>query len=147
MSRPSRACGLKFLMGLSPCSCHRVTPFAGVWIEILAIRSITACIFLSRPSRACGLKWWLPVRSYLLYRSRPSRACGLKSPCFPSALNFFVSRPSRACGLKYGYTVIRGYSYHVTPFAGVWIEMILSTDWVLHGYRSRPSRACGLKYR
>ena len=37
----------------------RVTPFAGVWIEILA-NVFSAEIELSLPSRECGLKYTFP---------------------------------------------------------------------------------------
>ena len=167
MSLPSRECGLKFLF----------------WL----------CYFQSQvslPSRECGLKfsscpkeWWWPV-------SLPSRECGLKlnqiNAVYQRAM---MSLPSRECGLKYmnESTVamalshsLRGsvdwnagerpyiYTFIVTPFAGVWIE-IISFDYFYRFFNvtpfagvwieiniedphaftksSLPSRECGLKSR
>ena len=56
-----------------------------------------------------------------------------------------MSLPSRECGLKYVQRVIDIAVVCVTPFAGVWIEIVVSWDKVPI-FSSLPSRECGLKY-
>ena len=36
-----------------------------------------------------------------------------------------MSLPTRECGLKYLRLNIKNPSYHVTPYAGVWIEIFI----------------------
>ncbi len=55
-SLPSRECGLKLLPMNYPECPNRVTPFAGVWIEIWIESNIRRPRRRSLPSRECGLK-------------------------------------------------------------------------------------------
>ena len=55
------------------------------------------------------------------------------------------SLPSRECGLKLFGSLLRTDSITVTPFAGVWIEMISKTASEIWESMSLPSRECGLK--
>ena len=77
-----------------------VTPFVGVWIEIVDDRTGDQ-ITQSLPSWECGLKY----QPYL-YRSIRN-----------------VSLPSWECGLKYQTGNRRYFDSIVTPFVGVWIEI------------------------
>ena len=54
-SLPSRECGLKSGRLVGAGRLRPVTPLAGVWIEILALRS-DGSVVASLPSRECGLK-------------------------------------------------------------------------------------------
>ena len=54
-----------------------VTPFVGVWIEIL-LQDSTIHHDRSLPSWECGLKSYCDVRCYVLVQSLPSWECGLK---------------------------------------------------------------------
>ena len=54
------------------------------------------------------------------------------------------SLPSRECGLKLGVENDKDVKVMVTPFAGVWIEILIQTD-EDHLSMSLPSRECGLK--
>ena len=96
-----------------------VTPFAGVWIEIMLLPGDGNAV-VSLPSRECGLKLDDDMIAGTGELSLPSRECGLKS--FPSDcihLDFFV-----------------------TPFAGVWIE--IRRDFrIIGSIKSLPSRECG----
>ncbi len=77
-----------------------VTPCAGVWIE------------MSFNCRITERNLSLPVRE-----------CGLKSAfyCIPGS-NMW-SLPVRECGLKFLVQYITPSAFHVTPCAGVWIEI------------------------
>ena len=77
-----------------------VTPFVGVWIEIVDDRTGDQ-ITQSLPSWECGLKY----QPYL-YRSIRN-----------------VSLPSWECGLKYVKHESDWGQNKVTPFVGVWIEI------------------------
>ena len=57
---------------------HGVTPFAGVWVEIVHGPAETMVRHLSHPSRVCGLKY-MPLGEITgMGTSHPSRVCGLK---------------------------------------------------------------------
>ena len=79
-----------------------VTPFAGVWIEIVKC-TMRIMLLVSLPSRECGLKFINFTTKDMKAKSLPSRECGLK---------FHVRDP------PFLFCI-------VTPFAGVWIEMHL----------------------
>ncbi len=102
---------------------------------------------LSLPSRECGLKFWKPRYLYHHPMSLPSRECGLKLYVCTYYLPTISSLPSRECGLKsvMAYEKNQGALCHslrgsvdwnhvagvladskkkVTPFAGVWIEIL-----------------------
>ena len=100
-----------------------VTPYAGVWIEIL----------------------YLKDNAYTEYASLPTRECGLKFICFPCTCQRQKSLPTRECGLKFCYLHHFPNRFWVTPYAGVWIEIYAN-----HGKKtyllSLPTRECGLKY-
>ena len=57
---------------------RKVTPFAGVWIEILPRKDHTFAQMSSLPSRECGLKWHPRCHDIVHNLSLPSRECGLK---------------------------------------------------------------------
>ena len=98
-----------------------VTPFAGVWIEIL-IQTDEDHLSMSLPSRECGLKSWKYLVTIDTLLSLPSRECGLKSYKRQDSTILQLSLPSRECGLKCDIIC------HATA-AGM----------------SLPSRECGLK--
>ena len=79
-----------------------VTPFTGVWIEM----------YMGRPI-------------YGTYESLPSRECGLKCTLETPADIPHTSLPSRECGLKYQILGNHLTLDYVTPFTGVWIEIII----------------------
>ena len=100
-----------------------VTPFVGVWIEMYCFFVFVNCWCLSLPSWECGLKS-APLSNWEdRQKSLPSWECGLK------------------CKATEGMTD----EQKVTPFVGVWIEIIryfISRSIV---YSSLPSWECGLK--
>ena len=55
----------------------RVTPYAGVWIEI-AKDVVNNAIHMSLPTRECGLKYMRIMEKRLICWSLPTRECGLK---------------------------------------------------------------------
>ena len=167
MSLPSRECGLKSSWNARPLTKSSVTPFAGVWIEICsAVDNVSqsfvtpfagvwiemilnlplyGILVASLPSRECGLKLELPLQIRQSDWSLPSRECGLKSYKRQDASVLQLSLPSRECGLKSSEFLANPPAPFVTPFAGVWIEiMYLFAD--TPAVLSLPSRECGLKY-
>ena len=99
-----------------------VTPYTGVWVEI--------------SSRANHR-----TRS----ASRPTRACELKSQVLSVYHSGFCSHAlhGRVSWNLYKTCIVK--SLPVTPYTGVWVEII--TDWsIFLQRRSRPTRACELKF-
>ena len=101
----------------------RVTPLAGVWIEI-TITYKKHGIEIVTPLAGVWIE--IPCTEILCaagLRSLPSRECGLKSCGADGSGQQLTSLPSRECGLKLsvGFPLIAGKS--VTPLAGVWIEI------------------------
>ena len=78
-----------------------VTPFVGVWIEIMLIVNSVPIDITSLPSWECGLKFYI----YL------------------AVISYFWSLPSWECGLKYVKHESDWGQNKVTPFVGVWIEI------------------------
>ena len=95
---------------------RKVTPFAGVWIEICT--SLTNWISKSVTPFA-GV--WIEIRG------KHQKMRGI------------VSLPSRECGLKYVIALHERKFFIVTPFAGVWIEIAylpyLLDSWHCHSLR------------
>ena len=77
--------------------------------------------------------------------SLPSWECGLKLFFSSTDWVHLPSLPSWECGLKSDQYIRYGELVHVTPFVGVWIEILLS-DNLLVTSQSLPSWECGLKY-
>ena len=69
---------IEILTSSGICIPHSVTPYAGVWIEIMMALPICSSLRASLPTRECGLKFadYFPGNLYLL--SLPTRECGLK---------------------------------------------------------------------
>ena len=83
-----------------------VAPFAGAWIEIILFRCRQILVITSLPSRERGLKFERSGKARNYGRSLPSRERGLKLE-------------------KYGIDLNRS---DVAPFAGAWIEIVLSKN-------------------
>ena len=121
-SLPSRECGLKFMKDDAKKEEPEVTPFAGVWIEIMMLPDPLGGMG-SLPSRECGLKCNLYITIGYQIMSLPSRECGLKFAAYLDQHGAELSLPSRECGLKsFKCTSFEQFRL-VTPFAGVWIEI------------------------
>ena len=102
-----------------------VTPYAGVWIEIWRRRPIPQPA-RSLPTRECGLKCHGRIDWRRLYQSLPTRECGLKSVIAPEKLNLLIVTPYAGVWIEMlsnGKDVLK---VTVTPYAGVWIEI---GDW------------------
>ena len=100
---------------------YMVTPYAGVWIEIIYryCRNTCDCV-----TPYAGV--WIEI-----------------APCRPFQWSG-SSLPTRECGLKSYKDVSSSSNWCVTPYAGVWIEICLFyTVYVLP--ESLPTRECGLK--
>ena len=69
-----------------------VTPFAGVWIEIVKC-TMRIMLLVSLPSRECGLKFINFTTKDMKAKSLPSRECGLKYLC-TSYLILIINRHS-----------------------------------------------------
>ena len=103
-------------------------------------------ILLSLPSWECGLKFFDRLRNnQLILASLPSWECGLKYLLHIPISAPVASLPSWECGLKYFCKYAVKTSVVVTPFVGVWIE-ILNNKLLQFLHLSLPSWECGLKY-
>ena len=136
---------MKLLEATQQLHYNRVTPRAGVWIEmppVPLIRTPTT----SLPVRECGLKFLLRFLVLLLLLvtpragvwieipfprflkvsllSLPVRECGLKYIEHVRVILITMSLPVRECGLKYLFIRNCPVNIPVTPRAGVWIEIL-----------------------
>ena len=123
VSLPVRECGLKCQCVFDSTSAPFVTPRAGVWIEMQADH-----------------------KGYGPGASLPVRECGLKSSKTDAWATPKASLPVRECGLKYEGQEEERAIVHVTPRAGVWIE-ITGTPAESKYPLSLPVRECGLKFQ
>ena len=121
-SLPVRECGLKCLTSINRPVGSKVTPCAGVWIEILFLNYAWGPWTTSLPVRECGLK-------YLCYKYILTR--NFVTPCAGVWIEINVSKRVAISG-------------SVTPCAGVWIE-IFQVDVYDNAKESLPVRECGLK--
>ena len=122
-SHPLWVCGLKFYLVYSFCHHLFVTPFMGVWIEILwcyrvhnarSGHTLYGCVDWNK---LCKILSWL-LASHTLYgcvdwnhiskvctngayQSHPLWVCGLKSFLSLSPVHWQMSHPLWVCGLKY----------------------------------------------
>ena len=69
---------IEIMQYLNPCNKGQVTPFVGVWIEINAYQEKINNELLSLPSWECGLKFLGTNHSGGTSTSLPSWECGLK---------------------------------------------------------------------
>ena len=143
-SLPVRECGLKLFHTCrmilqhchSPCGSVdwnpyliryiiqvRVTPRAGVWIEMGRPDRQWGCHAKSLPVRECGLK--------------------LKSMFYPPAWK--VVTPRAGVWIEITIFDTSNRLLRVTPRAGVWIEIRASSRWLIW-ILSLPVRECGLKF-
>ena len=107
-----------------------VTPFLGVWIEILdkyiKLRSKT-----SLPSWECGLKYLSIFVLFFSRRSLPSWECGLKFVSLENLRKDIGVTPFLGVWIEILYKTLRLWSFLVTPFLGVWIEILQIQSHVL----------------
>ena len=144
----------------------KVTPFAGVWIEMSMWERIIG-IIASLPSRECGLKCcvicaecnicvvtpfagvWIEIRETCLcfYSGVVTPFAGVWIEITKDFVNACGSSslPSRECGLKCMASFFNSPLVLVTPFAGVWIEIACGVSVYESAAGSLPSRECGLK--
>ena len=79
-----------------------VTPFAGVWIEIMLIVLVVEIVSVT-PFAGVWIEITAVVKAFIVSQRSP---------------------PSRGCGLKFFDYLLCGRYNQVTPFAGVWIEIL-----------------------
>ena len=144
-SLPVRECGLKCLTSINRPVGSKVTPCAGVWIEILFLNYAWGPWTTSLPVRECGLK-------YLCYKYILTR--NFVTPCAGVWIEINVSKrvaisgsvtPCAGVWIEINVSKRVAISGSVTPCAGVWIEIQKrKNDYDLRW--SLPVRECGLKY-
>ena len=166
-SLPSRECGLKYRAARGIWQHVPVTPFTGVWIEILRSRLITA---LNESHSLHGSVDWntKPTTGYEVspshslhgsvdWNSVDNRILGISD--FSHSLHGSVDWNDWRQGNWEIYTVtpftgvwieivagaLVGAIRQVTPFTGVWIEINLTGIITSSAQASLPSRECGLK--
>ena len=101
-------------------------------------------ILLSLPSWECGLKFMFGINTVDITMSLPSWECGLKYKTMGFHNFALESLPSWECGLKYTCGECQLYALYVTPFVGVWIEIVSRLPLCTNN-SSLPSWECGLK--
>ncbi len=79
-------------------------------------------------------------------KSLPSRERGLKLSGLRKLWRRTGSLPSRERGLKWCRNVPVAGDGRVAPFAGAWIEMVLTAGKTITFAKSLPSRERGLKF-
>ena len=99
----------------------------------------------SLPTRECGLKCDQDISSADGFESLPTRECGLKFLLIVFISSLDTSLPTRECGLKSCFGADAVIPANVTPYAGVWIEIIDIIDNRVITLESLPTRECGLK--
>gem|GEM_PF-6286873 len=106
--------------------CKRVTPFTGVWIEMrIRCCQVTTCTRHTLHGCVDRNSLGFAVRTDRI-QSHPSRVCGSKSCKCYQAMQQMGSHPSRVCGSKLSLLCASRLASTVTPFTGVWIEIIYS---------------------
>ena len=135
---------MKFVLALYMVDSPLVTPFAGVWIEIL-FHLLHPCQISVTPFAGV----WIEIHSTSLLRVHlfvtPFAGVWIEIRIIIAYYFCEKSLPSRECGLKFGKSEKPLMRYKVTPFAGVWIEMPSKSNSNAL-CTSLPSRECGLKF-
>ena len=80
---------------------NRVTPYAGVWIEIIYAVGMTYSCVTSLPTRECGLKSLSYVPTCTSWQVTPYAGVWIEISWSRNALSNSRSLPTRECGLKY----------------------------------------------
>ena len=105
-------CGLKFLGEAVPLIEQIVTPYVGVWIEIAST-----------------------ARAVITARSPPMWGCGLKYLKSRKLVERHGSPPMWGCGLKLLLSIGLLQLEDVTPYVGVWIEILKIYPKTLYFFR------------
>ena len=100
----------------------QVTPFAGVWIEIL-LCSPCACEPPVTPFAGVWIEIAQMTQRKAENRSLPSRECGLKCLLFPRKTVSSRVTPFAGVWIEIFAVLCLTFLLAVTPFAGVWIEI------------------------
>ena len=100
-----------------------VTPFVGVWIEIIEVPAGTTAADVT-PFVGVWIEIDQHIRATACSTVTPFVGVWIEIAVFPLNREVKASLPSWECGLKSHYTkgIIR--LRQVTPFVGVWIEML-----------------------
>ena len=116
-----------------------VTPFVGVWIEMTISFGICVISKQSLPSWECGLKY--VKRAFFKRKGKVTPFVGVWIEISFCRIAWVIcwSLPSWECGLKYSKRRISSSPQNVTPFVGVWIEIFnvafLSLSYLCHSLR------------
>ena len=136
---------IEILIHLIHSDTRRVTPYAGVWIEIADEH--TPVLPKTYVTPYAGV--WIEIFDKWAYTQILS-GHSLRGSVDWNFIAFIVtekadaSLPTRECGLKLKFWIRISHKNFVTPYAGVWIE-IESTWQNQTGGKSLPTRECGLK--
>ena len=122
-SLPLRECGLKSLQASFPGRRLRVTPLAGVWIEMSINIELVS---LNRVTPLAGV--WIEIFHGHGKRVRKCHVTPLAGVWIEMYRRKLLQLP-----------------VSVTPLAGVWIEIKMAVRQYV-GARSLPLRECGLKF-
>ena len=124
---------------------RRVTPFAGVWIEIAFRAASASAAFLSLPSRECGLKSNSCGTVAFGLIVTPFAGVWIEMITFFATLSFAYVTPFAGVWIEIFCRLFLQVFLSVTPFAGVWIEIVILSNSETSS-PSLPSRECGLKW-
>ena len=121
-----------------------VTPYAGVWIEILTVTKKNVNIYVTPYAGV-----WIEILGMKVYdslrQSLPTRECGLKFIKTSNSRRNILVTPYAGVWIEIQFIIRYTISNDVTPYAGVWIEILGYISKIFEN-RSLPTRECGLKF-
>ena len=126
---------------------NKVTPFTGVWIEILLHRKPKIRFRKSLPSRECGLKLYLVKFESILLSVTPFTGVWIEINHATDPCGGMLCSHSLHGSVDWNIFSSTQYitALPVTPFTGVWIEILPPIGQPKAPHQSLPSRECGLK--
>ena len=144
MSRPTRACELKFWNFSFIIQVENVTPYTGVWVEICWTFWMFVAMLIVTPYTGV----WVEIarRSYQDGKKivTPYTGVWVEITHLVNQLSHKLVTPYTGVWVEISLNVVFILKYFVTPYTGVWVE-ITACRTVDNFPQSRPTRACELK--
>ena len=99
-----------------------VTPYAGVWIEIILDKSVPDPK-KSLPTRECGLKYYYHVHNYYRHDVTPYAGVWIEICLVFRIIRRHCVTPYAGVWIEMFMAGVLAGDVDVTPYAGVWIEI------------------------
>ena len=145
-SLPSRECGLKLLFLDRVLNFLLVTPFAGVWIEmIVPVSSLKTSICHSLRGSVDWNNTYHVINQFNYVT--PFAGVWIEILWIEEAYEIMDEGHSLRGSVDWNFKIANDcfYTYQVTPFAGVWIEMVFRGEISPSKIMSLSLRECILK--